>query len=235
VHVQKPSVHWPLARHVPSTHAWPPPHWLLAVHATHAPSTHASSVASPRSNSLGTDKQSAYVWHAVHTLFTHACPSAQSPTDWHAPHSPNGCRQPCPGWHWLALVHEQAPLHDPLGPHWSLDVHAPQTPSTQACPSAHEELDAHAGVQMPEAQASPLAQSPFTLHVHWTDEWVAVHVADGPHCASLEQLPHTPPLHTSPAGQPLLVEHEVSPPPLPLPLPLPSYGHPDAGHGSHAV
>jgi hypothetical protein len=25
--------------HVPVTHAWPPPHWLLDVQATHAPAT----------------------------------------------------------------------------------------------------------------------------------------------------------------------------------------------------
>ena len=42
-------------------------------------------------------------------------------------------------------------------------------------------FDVQAGVQIPEAHASPEAQSPLTEHVHWNVEWVAVHWALGPH------------------------------------------------------
>ena len=39
-------------------------------------------------------------------------------------------------------------------------------------------------------------------------ECVAVHLALGPHCESVEQAPHVPPLQISPAGHPAL---EVQP------------------------
>jgi hypothetical protein len=75
-----------------------------------------------------------------------------------------------PGWQSAGL----AQLHDPLWqvadgplPHCALDVHDPQTPATHAWPLLQSAFLVHAGVQMPEAQASPEAQSPLTEHVQW--------------------------------------------------------------------
>jgi hypothetical protein len=57
-----------------------------------------------------------------------------------------------------------------------------------------------AGVQRPEAQASPEAQSLLTLHVHCKVECVAVHWALGPHWLFDAQGPQDPPAQTCPAG-----------------------------------
>jgi len=87
-HVQNPSVHCPVGPHceatahvpqVPPTQAIPPPHWLFAVHAVHAPSMQTS----PEGPWLGPAKpdtrlQSVNVEHGPHVLLTHAFPVAHS-------------------------------------------------------------------------------------------------------------------------------------------------------------
>jgi hypothetical protein len=151
----------------------------------------------------------------------HACPFAQSPVPWQTPHALNSELQPSPGWHSVALVHAQLPRQVPDGPHWVSVVHAPQTPATQTSPMLQSVFATHAAVQMPAAHASPVAQSPLTVQVHWTELCVAVHVAVGPHWLSAVQSPHFPPVHTSPAPHSSFEVH-------------PLLGQPDPVHTAHA-
>jgi hypothetical protein len=93
------------------------------------------------------------------------------------------------------------PLHVPMVPHCELAVQAAQTLFTQAWPVAQSWFVLHAMVHVPEPQACPAAQSLFDVHAQYRVECVAVHLALGPHWASVEQAPQVPPLHTWPAGQ----------------------------------
>jgi hypothetical protein len=66
-------------------------------------------------------------------------------------------------------------------PHCVSAVHGPQTPATHASLLPQSLFEEQAGVQMPEAQASPGAQSLLAEHVQCTVECVATHSALGPH------------------------------------------------------
>jgi hypothetical protein len=63
-----------------------------------------------------------------------------------------------------------------------LVVHEPQTPASQAWPLPQSAFAWHAGVQTPDTQTSPDAQSLLSEHVQRYAVWVAVHWAFGPHC-----------------------------------------------------
>lgn len=185
---------------MPCTQACPPAHWLFAVHALQAPAMQAR----PEGLWLGSSGlvvlQSAYVVHAAHTPERHACPLVQSARDWHAPQN-EPFTHPSPGWQSAAVEHSHDPLEQvAVGPHWLPDVHAPQTPAVQTLPASQSPFDVQAGVQIPEAHASPEAQSLVTEQVHSNVVWVAVHTALGPHWPSDAHRPHVPPEQTWPAA-----------------------------------
>ncbi len=82
LHVQKPSVHVPLAPHwlfveqvphVPCTHAMPPPHWLFDAQLVQVPLMQANP-----GGSCGSPKGSVLHWanveHGPHALLTQTCP-----------------------------------------------------------------------------------------------------------------------------------------------------------------
>jgi hypothetical protein len=160
--------------------------------------------------------QSAFFVHAAQTPAMHVCPLAQSVPLVHLPHwlPPT---QPSPGSQSEAFEHEQPPpWHVAVGPHCMPVVHCPQTPAVHTWPWSQSTFEPHAGVHVPDAQASPVAQSPLEEQEQYRLECVAVHWALGPHWSFVEQLPHVPPLHTSPAGHWLFV---VQAPVVPLQLP----------------
>jgi hypothetical protein len=80
--------------HVPITHAWPPSHCLLDVHAVHAPLTQIWPLGDdPNGKGNGGPEavfalQSPFVEHDAHMPLRHVCPFAQSDPDWQVAHSP---------------------------------------------------------------------------------------------------------------------------------------------------
>ena len=112
----------------------------------------------------------------------------------HVPHVPP--TQAIPPPHWLLAVHAvQTPaMHTSPGSGCGPNVdwlqspnveHAPHVLLTHPCPVGHPSGGLQPGglvtVQMPAAQVSGDAQSPFTVHVHCMPVWVDAHVAVGPH------------------------------------------------------
>jgi hypothetical protein len=158
----------------------------------HVPLMHAYPVGAPPDEPVSL--QSANDVHAAHTPATHACPLEQLAGDWHLPHSPpNSPIHPSPDRQLVDAVHEHdPPWHVAVGPHWLPVVQAPQTPAVHTCPWLQSLLEAHAGVHIPAAHASPVAQSLLTVQVHSIVECVAVQAALGPHWLFVEQFPHFP-------------------------------------------
>ena len=68
-----------------------------------------------------------------------------------------------------------------------------------------------AAMHRPEKQTSPAAQSLLAVQVQRRVVWLAVHVAEGPHCASVAQVPQTPPTQTWPAAHWLFVMQPPDP------------------------
>jgi hypothetical protein len=66
---------------------------------------------------------------------------------------------------------------------------------------------------MPDPQVSPVAQSPSMVHVHCMPEWVAAHVAVGPHWLFEVQVTQACPTQTSPALH-CVFETQVGHPPV---------------------
>ena len=63
--------------HVPPTHAWPPPHWLLAVHWVHAPLMQVRPACPPEGPPIPGVLQSSYDEHGPHVPLMHAWPLEQ--------------------------------------------------------------------------------------------------------------------------------------------------------------
>jgi hypothetical protein len=107
--------------------------------------------------------------------------------------------------HEQALVDPSIPAeHSAPGPHrGSLPspVHALHTPAVQTSPGSQSMFAAHAGVQRPPAQDSPVAHCPLPVQVHCEVVCVDVQVAPGPHCVDEVQRPQVPLSQTCPAEQ----------------------------------
>jgi hypothetical protein len=184
----------------------------LEVHAVHLPLTQMRPLGEdPKGNGKGVPVcfalQSPLVEHAVHSPLRHVCPLAQSEPDWQVPHWP--LTHPWPDSQFAAVLHAHDPeVQVPLVPHCESAVHAWQTLLTQAWLPVQSVLALHAFVHVPDPHAWPDAQSLFCVQEQKRVECVAVHLALGPHCESVEHAPQVPPEQISPAGHPAL---EVQP------------------------
>jgi hypothetical protein len=153
VHAQKPSVQFPVGPHcestaqvphVPETHASPPPHSLLAVHALQTPLTHASPPAVP---SGPVDwLQSANVEQAPHAPFLHTSPFRQPAGGLQPAFGLFGAQTPLghvsPDAQSLSFEHVHCTevwvaMHVAFGPHWLSEVHVWQVPPAQTSPDSH--------------------------------------------------------------------------------------------------